>query len=195
VNIAARTRARWLVFLASGFIVALLMHTVDHCMPAQAAAAPPPTKKPAEKPKQFEGNKPEPVSQTKDGSLTLPASKCEVFGKTLGYMKEDRALGYWNSADDRAAWTLDVAKPGKFEVWFEWSCADDSAGNTFLLEIGKNQVKGKVPSTKKWEKHEKAKFGEIDVPAGKSRLEISAVGKITEALYDLREVRLVPVKK
>jgi hypothetical protein len=158
------------------------------CLACLAAAG-------AQDPKKFPGNKPEKVEPAPDGTLVLPASKCEVYGKTLEYMPEDKALGWWNSADDRAVWKLGSVKPGKYEVWFEWSCADESAGNTFVLKARDHELKGKIPTTGSWQKHEKAKFGTIDLPAGDVNLELVAEGKIKEALGDFREVRLVPAAR
>ncbi len=149
----------------------------------------------AYEPKKFEGNKPEVITAAADGSLTLPASKCEVYGKTLQYMPEDRALGWWNSPNDHAVWKLAGLKPGKYELWFEWSCADKSADNTFVVAVGKHELKDRIPTTGSWQTHKKAKFGTIELPAGEAQLELRSEGKIKEALGDFREVRLVPVKR
>ncbi len=144
-------------------------------------------------PKPFKGNKPEVIRPAADGTLGLRASKCEVYGKTLQYMPEDDALGWWNSPDDHAVWKLAEAKAGKYEVWFEWSCADASANNTFVLEVGQQKLTGTIPTTGAWDKHVKKKFGVIELPAGDSKLALKSAGKITDALGDFREVRLVPV--
>lgn len=146
-----------------------------------------------EKPKSFKGNKPETVKPATDGTISLPASACAVYGKTLEYMPEDRALGYWNSPNDHAVWTMELPEAGEYEVWFEWSCAKESAGNTFHLIAGKAELKGKIPSTKTWQNHQKAKFGQIELPAGKTTLDLRVVPPIRVALADIREIKLVPV--
>ncbi len=148
----------------------------------------------AQDPKKFEGNKPEVILPKADGTLVLPASKCEVYGTTLQYMPEDRALGWWNTSDDHAVWKLSDVKPGVYEVWFEWSCADESAGNTFLFDAGDEELKGTILSTGSWQKHKKEKFGTIDLPAGDFSVDLRSQGDIKEALGDFREVRLVPAK-
>jgi|GEM_PF-5974305 len=145
-------------------------------------------------PKRFDGNKPEATKPAADGSFTLPATRCEVYGKTLQYMPEDNALGWWNSPDDRAVWKLSNAKAGAYEVWFEWSCADESADNNFVVAAGEKTLKGKIPTTGSWATHKKARFGVIELPAGASKLELRSEGKIKEALGDFRELRLTPVK-
>jgi hypothetical protein len=145
----------------------------------------------AQDPKVFPGNKPETILPKPDGTLVLPASKCEVYGTTLQYMAEDKALGWWNTSDDRAVWKLSGVKPGVYEVWFEWSCADDAAGNAFLFDAGDEELKGTIPSTGSWQKHNKQKFGTIDLPAGDFSVELRSAGKIKEALGDFKEVKLV----
>jgi len=166
--------------------VSRLLAIVFVCLVASAAA---------QDPKEFPGNKPETILPKADGTLVLPASKCEVYGTTLQYMPEDKALGWWNTSDDHAVWKLSGVKPGVYEVWFEWSCADDSAGNIFLFDAGDEELKGTIPSTGSWQKHKKQKFGTIDLPAGDFGVELRSEGEIKEALGDFREVRLVPANK
>ena len=103
-------------------------------------------------------------------------------------------MGWWNSPDDHAVWKLAGLRPGKYELWFEWSCTDNSADNTFVVAVAKHELKGKIPSTGSWQTHKKAKFGTIELPAGEAKLELRSEGKIKDALGDFREVRLVPVK-
>ena len=58
---------------------------------------------------------------------------------------------------------------------------NESAGNTFVLKARDHELKGKIPTTGSWQKHKKAKFGTIDLPAGDTSLELVAEGKIKEA--------------
>ncbi|MFO0945493.1 MAG: neutral/alkaline non-lysosomal ceramidase N-terminal domain-containing protein [Planctomycetota bacterium] len=146
-------------------------------------------------PKAFPGNKPEVIKPDDRGVFVLPASKCEVYGQTLEYMQEDRALGYWNSVSDHAVWVLDGIRPGDYEVWMEWSCAFSSAGTTYALHFGDSKLTGKIPSTGTWQKHKKAKFGILHLGEDHGRLDLRSVGKIREALADVREIQLLPVAK
>ena len=100
-----------------------------------------------QKPKTFPGNRPAVIKPAEDGTLALRASACEVYGKTLQFMPADDALGWWNSTDDHAAWKIAGAKAGTYEVWFEWSCADESAGHTYVVQVGGNRLTGTIPST------------------------------------------------
>src|SRR5262249_36604308 len=155
-------RAMFTVYACRGICIAVVLLTL-------AAGA--------QEPKKFPGNKPEPILPKADGTLVLPASKCEVYGTTLQYMPEDKALGWGNTTDDHAVWKLGGVKPGVYEVWFEWSCADDAAGNTFLFDAGDEELKGTIPSTGSWQKHKKEKFGTIDLPAGDFSVELRSQGE------------------
>lgn len=147
------------------------------------------------------GNAAEPIRPGADGSLDLATSRCRVSGKTLQYMPEDRALGYWNSADDRATWSVELEKGSSFEVWFEWSCAAEAGGNGFVLSAGSGptdaraRLEGTIPSTQTWQNHETARFGTIELPAGASELVLEAKPPIRVALGDIRAVRLVPKER
>ncbi|HEV3261576.1 MAG TPA: PVC-type heme-binding CxxCH protein [Gemmataceae bacterium] len=148
--------------------------------------------RPAQRPKVFEGNKPELVRPTPSGSLHLSAADCEIYGRTLVLEKQYGNLGYWSSEDDRAVWTVDVVRPGRYVVWLDCACADNSAGNTFMLEAGGKQLTGKVASTGNWDTYRPAKVGTISLPAGKQQVVLRPAGKVSGALIDLRSVRLVP---
>jgi putative heme-binding domain-containing protein len=148
---------------------------------------------PAPTPKFFEGNKPELVRPEKDGSLRLSSGTCEVYGTTLFFEPLRLNLGYWHSEDDRAVWNVDVEKAGKYEVWLDYACPDDIAGNKFRLEANGRRVTGTVVGTGSWRNYKQAKVGEIELAVGKQRVTMRSDGKIREYLLDLRSVRLTPV--
>jgi putative heme-binding domain-containing protein len=111
------------------------------------------------RPKTFEGNKPELVRPAKDGALRLAASTCEIHGSTLVFEKKHANLGYWNSADDHADWSVELSRPGKYAVWLEYACANGSAGNTFAFEANGKRLTGKVAGTGDWDTYKQAKVG------------------------------------
>ena len=45
---------------------------------------------------------------------------------------------------DRAVWTIEAARPGRYAVWLDWACHADAAGKQFLFQAGINQTTGKV---------------------------------------------------
>ena len=146
-------------------------------------------------PKVFPGNKPALITPEPDGSLRLLAGSAEVYGSSLVFEPRYANLGYWSSADDHAAWQVEVPKPGAYEVVLEWACADGSAGNTFLLRAGKSSLTGKVAGTGDWDTYRTEKAGRIELPAGRQRVVFRSAGPISNALIDLKSIQLVPVKE
>ena len=63
--------------------------------------------------KTFEGNNPIVVQSNADGTLTMTAANCEIYGRTLVLEKEHGNLGQWQSDDDRAVWTVQVPEPAR----------------------------------------------------------------------------------
>jgi putative membrane-bound dehydrogenase-like protein len=149
---------------------------------------------PVLKRKEFAGNKPEVVRPGDDGVLRLWSSNCEIYGKTLVMEKQYGNLGYWQSEDDQAVWTVEVPQTGVYTVSLDWACDAGSAGNAFVLEAGGKSLTGKVASTGSWDTYKQAKVGEIELQAGRQRLTFRSMGKIAGALTDLRGIRLVPAK-
>jgi putative membrane-bound dehydrogenase-like protein len=150
---------------------------------------------PQPKRKEFAGNKPELVRPTVDGSLLLSAANCEIYGPTVVLEKQYGNLGYWSSTDDRAVWTVEVAKPGRYAVWLDWACPPDTAGKKFLLQAGVNQMTGTVKSTGSWDTYRQAKVGEIVLAAGRQQMTFRSAARIFHPLIDLKSVKLVPVKE
>ncbi len=142
----------------------------------------------------FAGNVPETIKPVADGTLLLPASACEIFGKSLAYETEHSNLGYWNESDDYAAWTVDVPAAGKYTVWLDWACLNSSAGNAFVVRSSGNALNGKVEGTGGWETYKQANIGEIALTAGKQKIIFKASGKIERFLLDLRSLKLVPLR-
>jgi putative membrane-bound dehydrogenase-like protein len=150
---------------------------------------------PAAKPKTFPGNKPETVKPAADGSLLLSAATAEIYGTSLVLEKQHGNLGYWNSDDDQAVWSVDVKKTGKYAVWLDWALADNSAGKTYVLQAGTNELRNKATGTGGWDHYKQAQVGELVLSAGAQRLTFRAGVKLyASPLLDLKSIKLVPVE-
>lgn len=143
-------------------------------------------------PKTFEGNRPEAVTADANGTLRLLATNAEIYGQTLVFEPQFKNLGYWGSVDDRAVWTINVAKPGKHSIRVNYACDNSTAGNEALFEVASQSVKAKIVGTGSWENYQTAILGELDLPAGQHRLTIRAMETLKNHLMDLKELRLVP---
>jgi putative membrane-bound dehydrogenase-like protein len=149
---------------------------------------------PTQQRKTFEGNNPTPVKANVDGALNLLASNCEIYGRTLVLEKQYGNLGFWQSGDDRAVWTVEVPKAGTYTVWLDWACDKGSAGQDLVFDVGETRrLTVKVQSTGNWDTYRFAKVGEIQLAAGQQTVTVRAGGELRGALIDLKGIKLVPV--
>lgn len=145
--------------------------------------------------KQFAGNKPEVVEPFNDGSLRLFATQCEIFGRTVVFEEKYRNLGYWQSENDQAVWTMNVTQPGRYAVTLDYACDDGSAGNAFQVELGSQRLSSQITGTGSWDNYRRLKVGDLDLTAGIHRLTFRSQGPVRGALIDLRDVKLAPAEK
>src|SRR5262249_4025049 len=120
--------------------------------------------------KEFPGNGPELVKAAADGSMFLTAKNAEIYGPTLVFESKYVNLGYWSSADDFAAWNVQVSAAGKYEIWLDFACAEETSGNVFVVEADSGRFTGRVPSTGNWDTYKREKMGEITLAAGEQRI-------------------------
>ncbi len=148
----------------------------------------------AARPKTLAGNKPALVVQGKGGVVRLPASSAEIYGPTLTFETQFHNLGMWQSADDHAAWTFQLEKPGTFTVTMEWACPEESAGNTLRLSFDQDVSQTVIGATGEgtWSNYRSIFVDEVTLPAGKHRLDARAVGPVKNAVLDLRGFTLTP---
>src|SRR5262249_22080725 len=90
--------------------------------------------------KEFEGNRREIVWSDAQGRIVLPASAAEIYGDQVVFEPKYRNIGYWFSEKDHAVWRLTVPGPGPYDVWLDWACDAQSAGNRFVLIAGESRL-------------------------------------------------------
>jgi putative membrane-bound dehydrogenase-like protein len=143
-------------------------------------------------PKQFPGNHPRRVKPEADGRIVLGAPDAEVYGDRLAFEPRYGNLGYWMAGNDRAAWTFEVTEPGKYAVWLDWACANETAGNMLEINLGGQQIHYQVRGTGTWDDYSMKKVGDLDLAAGTNRLEVRPASAPRNALLDLRRIELRP---
>lgn len=143
-------------------------------------------------PKRFAGNRPAVVKAEPNGALRLLATKAEIFGDSLVFEAQHQNLGFWQSENDRAAWTVEVPAQGAYDVWLDWAVLGRGAPNRFRLEGGGAVLEGVIPFTGAWDNYRQARFGRVQLAAGLQRLLVRGVPPLNGAILDLREVRLLP---
>jgi putative membrane-bound dehydrogenase-like protein len=147
---------------------------------------------PAAKRKEFAGNRPQAARPLPDGSLRLLATAAEVYGPSLVYEQKHRNLGYWGSPADRAVWTVILPRAGEYEVWIDYACPADAAGNAIVVEADGSQAAGRVAATGGWDDFKEAKVGVLRLSAGEQKITARALPPLKGFLLDLRGMRLVP---
>jgi putative heme-binding domain-containing protein len=147
-------------------------------------------------PKQLALNQPEVVQPFNGGSIRLFASNCRAYGPTIKMEETFRALGWWESQDDHCAWSFDVpaGAGGDYRVTLEYSCADNSAGNTVVVEAAGQSLTGQVASSGGWDRFRGMNLGTLKLAEGRGELVVRSSGPIKRALFDLGGIRLVPVR-
>ncbi len=143
-------------------------------------------------PKNFAGNRPQVVKAEANGALRLLATKAEIFGDSLVFEEQHQNLGFWQSENDRAVWSIEVPADGVYEVWLDWAVLGRGAPNHFRFEGGGARLEGVIPFTGSWDNYRQTSFGRVGLSAGPQRLVLRGVPPLNGAIIDLREVRLVP---
>jgi hypothetical protein len=127
------------------------------------------------------------------GRLALLATNAEISGGEIRFEEPFKNIGYWHGAEDRATWTVELDRPGDYDVYLDWACADDSAGNAYVLEGTRPALRGKVAGTGGWDRYRQQKIGTVRLSTGPHRLVFRPDGaRPRGALLDLRGIHLVP---
>jgi len=147
---------------------------------------------PSLKRKQFPGNEPKTMTPAKDGRLHLMPSSAAIYGPSIVIEKKYGNLGYWSKPDDHAVWTVELAKETNFSVWLDFACAPESAGNTLVIQCGREKISYKVQSTASWDVYQLQSIGQLRIPAGRHEIAVRPLGEVRNALIDLKQLELRP---
>ncbi len=146
-----------------------------------------------EPPKSLAGNVPRVILPNQSGNILLPASAANLFGKEIIFEQPLENIGYWHDQNDYAIWDIQSPSAGVYQITLEYACPDSNAGNRFRIDGLESTLTGIVESTGGWDQYKTFELGSVELPAGGSRITVSADGPISGALFDLREVLLVPI--
>jgi putative heme-binding domain-containing protein len=136
-----------------------------------------------------------PIEQAADGSVTLPGALATLTGPQIVHEEKYGTIGYWFDTQARAEWVFHVGRPGKFQVKLDYAAPPESHGNAAIVEVGPNRLNGRVSSTGGWDSYkERALWWRVELPAGDHHLTVRPDAGLKNALFDLRTVRLVPIK-
>jgi len=143
----------------------------------------------------FDGNQPVAVRPGESGVIDCSAKTAEIFGEAIVYESTSpfRNIGFWHGDRDHAVWTIELPKAGEFDVYLDYACNPDTAGNGFVIVGPSGELAGTVESTGAWSEYRWKRVGELQFSSGQQRLTIGYSGpRRGSALMDLRSVVLVP---
>ena len=144
-------------------------------------------------PKMFAGNMPQVATPAASGVVRLTAAKAAIRGTHIRFESPYGNIGYWHHQTDTVTWRVDVTQPGRFDLYLDASCDDQAAGNSFRIDGLAEVVTGKVDSTGGWQHYRQYQVGTAQLAAGRHVITVRAAAPIQHALFDLRELQLVPV--
>jgi hypothetical protein len=160
----------------------IIIHAADELMPAAFKQSRPAV------------NRRERVESGEDGSYHLSAWLAGSEGSRIKYMPEWKAFG-WFDVKDQAIWEVNIKKGGKYDVYLEWSVSDAAAGKSFVLTAGNKKIRSKVRKTGSWFTYHTKKIGALRLTEGIETFVLkSGSGKEEGSMFDVREIRLVPVR-
>lgn len=143
-----------------------------------------------------------PIQATGDGSLFLPAHLATTTGDKIRYEPQTikNTVGYWAGMQNTASWSMNVAKPGKFNVAVLQGCGAGNGGSTAEIALLPAAAIDKPAANIEFEVLETGHFqnfvwrhlGEINVAdSGDYQLRISPKNIKRGALMDVRAVHLI----
>lgn len=141
----------------------------------------------SEKSKTFPGNKPDLIKPTDTGELRLLASNGEIYGDSIRYEQELSNVGYWHHEKEHVVWTVEVPETSEYTAHLEYSCEDNTAGNSFVFQLmseGENGggIRGRVDGTGGWATFRNVEIGKIRLPSGRHRVVMRPAGPFNGAL-------------
>jgi alpha-L-fucosidase len=135
--------------------------------------------------------------QADDGTLVLRAADAEIHGATAHYEygggKDN--VGFWTDASDWVSWVFEATRPGRYDVVVDYACDRGTGGASYVVAIGKNDVRGSVNETGSWTAFQREIIGTLDVTAaGRATLAVRPIAKPGPAVMNLRAVELHPAR-
>ena len=142
--------------------------------------------------KRFDGNEPQVAPVRNDGSIRLFAMHAEIYGPSVQFEDKYRNLGFWSDVHDRAVWTIDAAKAGRYEMYLDYACSPQASANQFQIRVNGQTLSDVVTFTSSWDAYQNKRIGTIELPDEPVKLTVQSSGPISGYLFDLRTIFLYP---
>ncbi len=104
------------------------------------------------------------VQPDASGTLALGAEEADLHGSQIKVEeKSGRSnIGFWDKADESAAWKVNFKEPGKYKVSALIATASDGA--LAVLDVAGSTIDLKPPATGSWDRFSELDAGTIEVP-------------------------------
>ena len=147
-----------------------------------------------------------PIKKTGDGSFYLPANKAVTLGDKIRYEPQPykNTVGFWVGKEDSATWTIQIDKPGRYNVAVLQGCGKGQGGSTATMSFI-SPVKDITPAidfevveTGHWQNFQWVQHGEVELRhAGEVEVTVAPKQIKKAALMDIRAIHLIrlPDKK
>ncbi|MBI2479275.1 MAG: c-type cytochrome, partial [Planctomycetia bacterium] len=129
--------------------------------------------------KKFAGNQPQRIEANNAGELRLTAATAEIRGNDIVFEQPFGNIGYWHGAEDRATWQFDVKQSGSYDVYLDFACANDSAGNRYRIDGLAEIICGEVTATGGWDKYHQFQVGKTTLSAGQRAITLRPDGPLS----------------
>ena len=116
-----------------------------------------------------------------------PVEESTVY--TFGAYYWDTIEG-WREPGEFAAWTIDVAEAGEYEITLVYGCDLDDAGGRFSVSVGAKELTGTVRSTPGRTFFEPHRVGSLQLAQGVTELRVGVVTAAGRDLMALNRVRV-----
>jgi hypothetical protein len=136
--------------------------------------------------------------QDSEGLVTLPSSSATTHSVMMRYEPAEikNCMGYWVNPTDWAEWEFKIQQPGHFAVEVLQGCGKGQGGSDVVVEVGGARFPFVVEDTGHFQNFIPRRLGEVNLERpGTYTLAVKPQRKQAGAIMDIRQVRLVPVKK
>lgn len=142
----------------------------------------------------------QPVQPLSDGSFWLPAHLATTAGEKIRYEPQSfkNTVGYWTGKNDTASWSLELEKPGRFNVAILQGCGAGQGGSVAAISIVGSadqelaSLEFEVQETGHFQDFHWRHLGSIELlETGVHRLTVSPRQIAKTALMDVRAIHLI----
>ena len=135
------------------------------------------------------------IRQQEDGTLSLGYVEAVTRGKTVKRFnrKGKFHISKWSAPSDVISWSIDVFRPGPFDVEITYAAQQQWTGREFIVDIGSHRLRAKVQGTGDWYEYKSSEIGAIELPEpGRYEVTIRPAAAAEEDLMYFKSMVLRP---